>query len=304
MSDSRWVVDADLGAVNAAAKKTKGEFDQVGKSIGSWDKGIAGVATRMASLVSIISKINDEIRKSQNQRIENSKATGEQYGSLAKSVRSLGLASDPKGVAGVIDSLITESGPATMASRVSFAGEIAESARGNGGSYAPADVMRAMGMHRGGLFSNREVIDSLKVPGGAESLSREGGARYGALTPMERAEDLVRQSEHRDAVVSHRSDIVAADFNLRLADSQMKREITADRGSLGEMIFGVSQMLPFVDAFAETGRRGMTADANRLLNPDSDTNEVTRILSDIAESNRKMSAGRPSIGTTPDGGPP
>jgi|GEM_PF-5394576 len=291
MSDSRWVVDADLGAVNAKTKKTKAEVDEVGKSFSKWGNEIGNTVLRLGSLVRVIGAIGKEIDDHQQRSADANRSSGSGALARGRAIRSLGLDSGPGGTGGADSSIRNLHGGATLDEREAFLLQLSQASRSSGSPFAPQEIQRAISLQAGGLFTGDELVGSLTKNGNVDGLLQEQGSRRSRLSPAESDELRARDVERQNALRIEAA-LAPSGATRRIADSfvNARNAESPVAAGLQNVVGGILSPIGG-DDFIKSGDRALFIDMNRSL-------------VDIAESNRKLSAGRPSIGNTPDGGPP
>jgi hypothetical protein len=287
MTDSKIVVDADLGRVDSKAKKTRGEVEQVGKAFNKWGSEITSAALRLGSVVRAITAIGDEIEKNQNKAIGASKTAGGGALERGRALRQLGLGDGPGGVAAADAAIRGLAGGATLDERGAFLGQLAAAQKSSKHQFKREDLVRAINLHSEGITSGEEIIKALTT-GKLDKLIAENAQRRSTLSQTERNELDDRNFEREQQLVEEGAATSGRGRALRRASAIRDARDAQNPGAAA--VRNVIGQVTGQDAFIRSGELALLVDMNENL-------------SAIRTGVMKTANGVPSIGTTPEGGP-
>jgi hypothetical protein len=289
VTDSKIVVDADMGRVNQATKKVKEGADQAAMAFKRWGNEITNSTLRMASLVRMVGAIGDELEAQQKKTVDANRQAGGGALQRGRAIRELGLDNRPGGTEAADAALRNLSGGATLEERESFLLQLASSQRSAKKKLSGQDLNRVLNLQAEGVTGGDEILKAISE-GNLDDLIAQNGDRRSRLSDPEqrelKARDFERQNELR--VEEARA---PAGLKRRLAESAVDAR-NAENPTVSSVQNLIGRALSPVggDSFIKSGDVALFQDMNASLN-------------DIARSNREMARGQPSLGTAPEGTP-
>ncbi len=300
MSNSKIVVDADTGKIEAGAKRTEEGFKRIGKEAGNvggqidkWGRQLADKVAGLGAILATIRAVGQEIDRQKTAAAGANRSLGGGALGRSQAVRELGLDQIAGGAANV-DAVITGgAGGTSVESRDAFLAAMA--GRKGKDRITSQNAMKALSLFNSGLFSQDELLSAATGSGrGLDAMLGQQGQRFEALSPQAREELAFRQRERENA--------------------NQIAELTTGRGRAARVSEGQEDLFtarnPLAGGFRNVVR---TASGGMLDLLESETvvgkdgsaflREQSAILRQIAESNNRMAAPRPTMSPTTEAGP-
>lgn len=294
MPDVTLVLDADLAQYIAKVAKA----EQATAKIGKVAAGIGDEFTKSIAKIEIFKKAIDAAGRSIDAIVskgtEASKRVGNQSVSLASNLLSLGI----KDVNGAAKSVRGNSGNATIDERQSFVAALAAQSEGQRAPTSPEEAQKLIdAFSKGGTLAfgegGKELLKGAERGLGADDIVKQSLARrpglFGLTTDvngpvateigLRRFEDINQQEADRNRA--------AAGFQARAGASELDRR--ASRSAFGDSVLALAP--GGVASGLDLGVGG---------------NQIGDVRDEIANQTKelqRMAAPRPTLATTPAGGP-
>ena len=298
--NSKIIIDADNGKVDAANKKTQDGFKKtaneaakVGSQIDRWGRQLAEKVAGLGAIIGVIKSVGREAERQRTQAAGANRTVGGGALGRSQAIRDLGLDKTAMGAAG-IDAIITGgAGGTTVEQRDAFLAALAGQQKNAKRKTSAADASRALSLFNTGLFSQEELLAATEKGGKSlNGLFGEVGSRFNNLSPQAREELAFRAQER--ATANQINDLTAERGRGARVQESQRDVFAAENPILGGFRNIVRENSDgLLDVFESETLSGK--DGGALLR------QQTKILSEIAQNTKQRPT--PTMSTTPEGGP-
>jgi hypothetical protein len=311
MANSKIVIDADNGKVDAAADKTAQKMRGItkeaataGKQLEQWARPLTGALAKITAMAGVISAIGREIDRQKAQAIDVNKSAGGARLEREKNVISLGLDRGPAGMNGAMSLVENAGGGKTQQETDDLLAAITQAQKDSRRQFGAGNITKGLGLFQSGVVTQDEIVEGLKTFNGINLLGGRVPDRQARLSPTAKKEMFLRDQERETQNIETEA-YMDSGYQKRVTELSKRQQDAKNGGvvtGLRNMVEGGLGAVPIIGGGLSAGFN-LTNDA--IIGSNRTSEGMIKSLQNIEKSNNEMrvnSRPRPIGNTSPEGG--